>query len=253
MSKDFKKLEKDPIIECVSEFRFDTHLDENIAFAILFQSLKSSADFSAYNVIPQPILQLPADVRKTDPQLVFQPCYLLVRNNLTIGVGSHSLMFSIKAPYSSFKEFKTFIETALRSLDNTNLKGIYRTSLRYINKIPDSLFNATKLSVSGAVLPITAENTVNLRIESPKEGSITTLLQLNNNTLISLLENGKQTDPVKASVVDIDSIYNFDSPITTFNGEELLNSLDALHDKTHSVFFDLFKPEYIENHFTKSL
>ena len=253
MSKDFKKLEKNPIIECVSEFRFDTILDENIAFAILFQSLKVSAGFSTYDVIPQPILQLPADVRKADPQLAFQPCYLLVKNNLTIGVGSHSLMFSIKAPYSSFKEFKTFIETALKSLDNTILKGIYRTSLRYINKIPDSLFTATKLSISGAVLQIAADNTVNLRIESPKEDSITTLLQLNNNTLISVLENGKQTNPVKASVVDIDSIYEFDTPITTFNGEKLINSLDELHDKTHSVFFDLFKPDYIEKHFANSL
>ena len=138
MSKDFKKLEKDPIIECVSEFRFDTILDENIAFAILFQSLKSSADFSTYDVIPQPILQLPADVRKADPQLAFQPCYLLVKNNLTIGVGSHSLMFSIKAPYSSFKDFKTFIEVALKTLDNTILKRINRTSTRFFvqyNKI----------------------------------------------------------------------------------------------------------------------
>lgn len=40
MSKDFKKLEKDPIIECVSEFRFDTHLDDEYCFCNSFSIIK---------------------------------------------------------------------------------------------------------------------------------------------------------------------------------------------------------------------
>lgn len=252
MSREFCKLEKDPIIECVSEFRFDTNLDDNIAFAIIFQTLKSSSDFSTYNVIPQPIMQLPPEVRKFDAQLKFQPCYLLVKNNLTIGVSSHSLMFSIKAPYSSFKEFEEFIKLALKAFDSKILKKIYRASLRYINKIPDSLFDATKLSINGVVLPITADNTIKLRIESQKENSVTILLQLNNNTLISFLENGKMTESIKASVVDIDSIYDFEYSISRFDDNRLIEALSELHDKTHSVFFDLLKPEYIKCHFDKN-
>lgn len=253
MSKEFGKLEKDPIMECVSEFRFDTHLDENIAFAILFQTLQSSASFNGFNVIPQPIMQLPPDIRRTNPQLKFQPCYLLVHNNFTIGVSSHSLLFSLKSPYSSFDDFEEFIRKALNVLKLTNfLKSISRISLRYINKIQDSLFEATSLNIDGVVLPITSENSVNLRIESSSENCITTVLQLNNNSLITLVKNGKPSEPVKASVVDIDSIYNFDTPIISFGDEKLLNALKELHKKTHSIFFDLFKPEYIKNHFDES-
>ena len=252
MSKEYGKLEKDPIVECVSEFRFDTNLDENIAYAILFQSLKTSTDFNNCNAIPQPILQLPPDIRRTNPQLNFQPCYLLIRDNFTIGISSHSLLFSLKAPYSSFDDFSVLIKKALNTLPSNYLKSIYRLSLRYINKIPDSLFEATNLDISGVVLPVSSQNTVNLRIESSKEKSISTVLQLNNNNLVTLMKDGKPDKPVKASIVDIDSIYNFENPILSFNDEKLFNALDELHKKTHSIFFDLFKREYIKNNFDES-
>ena len=252
MSKEFSKLEKDPIMECVSEFRFDTHLDENIAFAILLQSLKSSPKFNSFNEIPQPIMQLPPDIRRTDPQLKFQPCYLLTHDNFTIGVSSHSLLFSLKTPYSSFNEFSTLVKDALCALENKYLKGIYRVSLRYINKIQDSLFEATNLSINGIVLPVLPQNAVNLRIESLGEKSITTVLQLNNNSLLTIIQNGKPLSSVKASVVDIDAIYNIEKSISSFNDEELFKALAELHEKTHSIFFDLFKPEYIKKHFDES-
>ena len=250
MSKEFGKLEKDPIMECVSEFRFDTHLDENIAFAILLQTLQTSPDFKSFSAIQQPIMQLPPDIRRSNPQLQFQPCYLLVHDNMTIGVSSHSLLFSLKSPYSSFDEFEEFIKKALTVLKmSTYLKSISRISLRYINKIEDSLFEATSLNIDGVVLPITPDNSVNLRIESSNENCITTVLQLNNNSLITLVQNGKPTEPTKASVVDIDSIYNFKTPILSFGDEKLLNGLKELHKKTHSIFFNLFKQDYIRNHF----
>lgn len=253
MSKDFCKLKKDPIMECVSEFRFDTHLDENIAFAILLQTLQISSDFKSFNVIQQPIMQLPPDIRRTNPQLKFQPCYLLVHDNLTIGVSSHSLLFSLKSPYSSFDEFEEFIKKALTILKIPNfLKNISRISLRYINKIQDSLFEATSLNIDGVVLPVTSDNSVNLRIESSKENNITTVLQLNNNSLITLVQNGKPIEPIKASVVDIDSIYNFTTPILSFEDEKLLSALKELHKKTHSIFFNLFKQDYIRTHFDET-
>ena len=39
----------------------------------------------------------------------------------------------------------------------------------------------------------------------------------------------------------------------SFNDEKLFNALDELHKKTHSIFFDLFKREYIKNNFDDKL
>ena len=67
------KLNLCPIIESVFEIRFDSSLDANIVFALIYSKLKD--DFPKVETLP--LSELPASMRDADPNLKYQPAYKL--------------------------------------------------------------------------------------------------------------------------------------------------------------------------------
>ena len=85
-----------PIQEAVVEIRFSTTKPADAVFGILYA--KVNQNFTSTN--PLPILQIPEAIRSQDPNLTYQPHYVLSRGDLNLKIGPKVLVFSCVAPYS---------------------------------------------------------------------------------------------------------------------------------------------------------
>lgn len=248
MANEYFKLSKDPIMECVSEIRFETNYPEEIASALLYQKLKEAKQFSNYSFISQPIMQLPTDLRKFDPQLKYQPSYMVVSNQMSIGIGSNSILFSIKKPYKTFEWLEKQIIETLNLFEANFIKSLTRISLRYINKIEDSLFDSTELKFSYPSFE-NKNNIFSFRNEDKTSDDIISILQCKNN--VKIFDDKDKIISENSSIVDIDAIYNFEG-IDKLDIEIIKEKLSLLRIKTHDLFFKLFKTAYIKENFDEN-
>ena len=92
-----KKIEHCPLIETVLEIRFTSTLLDEAIFGVVYNSIQN--EFSSFKPVPQPILQIPLEIRKSDPNIMYQPLYRLENKNLSIGISPKSIIFSNTKEY----------------------------------------------------------------------------------------------------------------------------------------------------------
>jgi uncharacterized protein (TIGR04255 family) len=84
------KISPCPIIESIVEIRFKTKLIPDAVFGVLYNAFKE--DYPG--LIKLPILQLPAPVRDSDPNLIFQPHYRLSCKDFLLQIGPRVISLS---------------------------------------------------------------------------------------------------------------------------------------------------------------
>jgi len=193
-----KKLNRCPLVEAIFEIRFNTMIPEDAVFGIVYQSLGKIINKKP--PVALPIVNLPSEVRRQDPNLKFQPHYQIKLNNWTISVGPKTLLFSNRSPYVGWDEYKRFIIEALRLITLSGIiDQVVRTGLRYINVFDGYLFKNTKLKLEVIDGELTTEETaIHTCLKSYDGYHIN--LQLNNNVYISI----NNQPPKLASLIDID-------------------------------------------------
>lgn len=234
-----KKL--NPILEVSCEFQFETSFPQEAAYAMLLKCFTDSDSKKEFSIVPQPILNLPLDVRLNDSNLKYIPCYILSNDSLTIGISSFSLMYTIKKDYLGFRSLKQIIEEK-NSLIEASVKNIKQIALRYINRIDDSLFNATNLTLS-TKNGSSVENKQNftISIEDRLDENCSTILRLNNlNT--SLAGDAEKN---KFSVVDI---IAFNKQILE-NFSSVSEVMDKLNGSAENIFKSLMKKDFIKDNY----
>ena len=81
-----------------------------------------------------PVLQLPATLRKSDPNLIFQPYYRLeskTNKNILIQVGPKVFSVAITNDYTGWEEFLKYINLGLSKLEES---GVMMPVLEYKSK-----------------------------------------------------------------------------------------------------------------------
>lgn len=250
---EYPKLKNNPILESVAEIKFDANFPDDIVVALIFKSLSTSKEFKTFAQIPQPIMQMPAEIRKIDPNLKFQPYYVLSKNNFSVGIGAHILQFFCRKPYTSFKSFEEFIKSGLDLIENSILKEINQISLRYVNKIDNSLFDATDFTFQCASGLVKSTNKINVNIESDIDENTKIILNLNNcNANVTINDNGKVEKFNDVSIVNVSAVNSESKTMNDFKDKTIYDIFTKLHDKTHDIFFKLLKSEYITSNFDDS-
>lgn len=236
-----KKLQNCPVVETILEIRFSSKLPPDAVFGVIYQSLLKS--FFNFTVQPQPILQLPAEIRNADPNIRYQPTYQLVKENLSIGISAKSVVFSNKAPYKGWAAFKEFVLSAVELIFSCDaIDKIERIGLRYINIINSPLADATNLVIS-LCGEMQHKNDVSvLRLEKQLLDNELIIFQLNNNVFVSINNAPAQ----KRSMIDIDSIKNINVECHSFTIDSFSDILDVLHKNEKVHFFGLLKDEYMK-------
>lgn len=235
------KLIKNPIVEAILEIRFSSVLPDDAVFGLVYKALQE--DFESFKLESQPILQLPEIARKEDPGLKYQPTYRLNKNNLSIGIGPRTLIFSNRMPYLGWKSFKKFVLSALNLINNSNvINKVERIGLRYINLINKSLYDTTNLKLSMCNMEENKDDVFTLRLEKQLKDKKMVIFQLNNNVFVSI--NNEKS--IKASIVDIDSINRNLMEIEDIKKLNFSEIIDELHDIEKGYFFDLLNKNYLD-------
>lgn len=228
------KIDPCPIVEAVVEFRFSTSLPTDAVFGVVYSKLS--------DVFPKmdrlPISQIPEAIRNQDPNLRYQPQYVIKHDNLHLKIGPRVLTFSNINEYVGWDSYSTFIKSTLdRLLDTDVIQFPERIGIRYINlfKFPilDNLnlqiiLNESKLS----------EQTTTLRTELAEE-DILKVIQIVNNTGVMTYNYSDQ-----GSLVDIDCIYNFPNASTDFY-LRYYDLMQKAHLVEKSTFFSLLKEDFL--------
>ena len=232
------KLNLCPIIESVFEIRFDSNLDANIVFALIYGKLKD--DFPTIEALP--LSEVPASMRDTDPNLKYQPAYKLHykdNKNIVLQICAKSVGFSFTPEYCGWKEFRSFVNRYLNVIHETGVIGrVVRIGFRVINFIDGNVFDGEKIKLNIRIgekeIPYkeTTIKTVFSEGEYHSTVSIINQARLNNSTPIRI-----------GSVIDVDT---FSVTCERFfdNASEFL---EDIHKSEKKVFFSLLTNQFLES------
>jgi len=231
-----------PIIEAIVEVRFESQIDDGAVFGMIFNSIKD--DFK--KTLDLPILSLPSDVRRKDPNLMFLPWYRLESisdKNTLMQVGPRTLsIISSKVDsdwtYPGWNKFSSAINFGIQKLKESGVANtVKRVSTRYINFFEENILIKTNFSI---LLEDTKLNPLNsnLRFEIP-DGDFVNIVSVGNN-VIRQLDNKIE----RGSVIDIDTY--FDKELLNFfdDHESLINKS---HDIEKKMFYRIVSKDYLSS------
>lgn len=229
------KLENCPIIESVLEIRFESDIDDNVVFPILYGAIKD--DFKS--PVALPVLQIPDNIKKSDPNLRFQPYYRLFLkgdDDVSLQIGPRVIAFSFTRQYKGWKSFMDYVSNQIGKLQTTQvIKRVTRIGFRVINFFEWDIYKkGIELSIclSGETIPYeeTALKTKFIDGTYQSVVNIVNSAQLNNAFVAKT-----------GSIIDIDT--------STMYCEDFFNSIEKYMNEAHSIekkiFFRLLTDELI--------
>ena len=125
-----RNLKSCPIIDALVEIRFETTLNPNAVFGLIYGALIN--DYPG-EVESLPILQVPEVVRINDPALKFKPLYKIINKEVVIQIGNDMLSISSAIPYIGWETFQNHISKIINVVyeKKNNKSSIpFRTSVR---------------------------------------------------------------------------------------------------------------------------
>lgn len=232
------KLNLCPIIESVFEIRFDSVLDANIVFALIYGKLKD--DFPRVETLP--LSELPASMRDADPNLKYQPAYKLHykdNENIVLQISAKAVGFSFSPEYCGWNDFSSFVIRYLNKIKEIGvISRVIRIGFRVINFIEGNVFDGEKINLK-----------ISLKDEEIpyKETSIKTIFSDGDCHSITMIFNEAQLKSVaptkKGSVIDIDT---FSVNCKNFF-EDASSYLENVHSAEKKVFFNLLTENYLKS------
>ena len=230
------KIDPCPIAEAIIEVRFEANVPPNAVFGILYKSFQS--EFSDFTSLP--ILQLPEDIRSSDPQLKYKPYYKASKGNFHIQIGPDVVSYSNSKTYAGWNVFsKKVIDMVEKFSQSEIVKSINRVGVRYINFFKDiDIYDSIKLSINLNNNPFETKQSV-LR-STLQTGDFLTNLNIANKAVIS----GSENKINNGSIIDIDTFIVNTNKLT-------LSDLPTLIEKGHSeekqLFFKLLTEDFIKS------
>ncbi len=223
-----------PIAQAVVEVRFDTDTPEDAAFGLVYNALK--VDFPKNTALP--MASLPAEFRKSDPNLSHQPLHRLDGEHLTVLVGAQAVTVGVRGAYPGWALAAERFRATLARIAQTGLiRTPRRFGLRYISFFQGDIFPNLALSIAVAEEPIIGEGT-----------HIKTVLQAEGCRL--LLQVGKDLMLVgeqkkSGSIIDIDAFVTEPEATNGFD-VALADFLEKAHLAEKQLFFKLLKTEFLD-------
>lgn len=232
-----KEISPCPIIDALSEVRFQPSTDLDAVYGVLFSEFRKG--FPETDKLP--ITEMPQQIREADSSLRWQPHYRMRSDQFSLQIGPRVLSVSVRGTYCGWHKFREVIHQVVNGLrDSEVVESIDRVSVRYVNFFENTnIYKNLRLGVNSTeeIGELTA-GTFQIQTEIPDKHS-GAIRKLNiHNAVIAQNDNG-QSRP--GSVIDIDSI---DASATIDDIEE---KIESAHEKEKMLFFALLKQEFIDS------
>jgi uncharacterized protein (TIGR04255 family) len=228
-----KKLNKCPIADNSFELRFNTKIEENAVFGIIFSQLRDKYQKTE----KLPITKLPPEILSNDINLRYKPHFRISDENTIIQIGPRVLTVSSYPNYEGWEIFSEKIISLLNSIKMLDIiESINRIGLRYINIFDENIFtDVINVKITNDNNDFSSEN---LLIKNEIiEGDYTKIIHLSSKA--TLEHNSKITT---GSLIDIDISKN--KSLDEFL-QNIKNELNKIHDIEKKEFFQLIKNEFL--------
>jgi len=231
-----KKINRCPIREAVIELRFDSPFPLDAIFGIFYKEFQKDFPNPPEEL---PILQLPEMVRRSDPNLKYQPYYKLTQNDTFLcQVGGRVFSIISMEPYVGWSGFFEKTKDMLRRIQSIAILDKYtRLGIRYINTFDNlNIFEKVNIAtlMNGTSFTELA-NEINLLVPM---GDFTSKLHIANSARITKKINQKDIFS-EGSVIDIDTYIQ--NPT-----KDILELIEAGHNEEKKLFFGLLREEFIK-------
>jgi uncharacterized protein (TIGR04255 family) len=235
------KLNKEPLVDVVFEIRFSPSTP---ASSVLPGFFFAKLEPVQWRVEPLPMADIPKQFRSNDPNLRYQPLMRIYWDSFILLVSDNSLGLGCNLPYPGWINFKAQIIKAVGLLAETKIiESIERYSLKYVDII------------EGKNLPERIQMVnMDIRVGSHvvREELFTVRVEISHNNFLTVRQiaaeatatphGGKERN---GTLIDTDTICNYQSSNLKIFIEELPTRLDAIHIENKTMFFDCLKPETI--------
>lgn len=231
------KLSKSPIIETTLDIVCSFNVPTEAIFGIMYNSLSNT--FGKLNVQGLPILNLPEQLRESDPNLRNKPTHRIDCEQGVISVGPHIISISILPPYKNWEEYVGFISQIIGIIKGLNIVGnIHTLNLRYLNFLKSNVYDKINLDINIAGTKISYPSTV-LRTEIPADiyGKMVNVLQITNSVHVKNEAMGLDDD---GSLIDI-VVVNKNTDLNSLN-----DCIARSHQSAKELFFSLLSEDLLK-------
>ena len=226
-----KQLGVCPILEAVIEVRFNTSIDDDAIFGAIYEKVRSEWK----SVEKLPVLEIPAFVRKQDPNLKFAPHYRLVKDNLLLQIGPNVLSLVNRGQYKGSETFFQEFDSVLDKIQPMNLfERFLRVGIRYIDFFEQNIFQNLRLSFS------IAEQSIDY-----SRSQVRTVVDGEDNFLLgtSIAGDVFAADAKKKGFVfDVDA---YREALEGVNSEQIKKLIRSAHSQQKRLFFGLLKEDFL--------
>ena len=229
-----RNIERCPIIDALVEIRFETALNPNAVFGLIYGALMNDYPGRVENL---PILQVPEVVRINDPALKFKPLYKIINEEVVIKIGNDMLSISSAIPYIGWEKFKDHISKIIKVVyDKKIINRVSRLGHRYVNFFDFDILDRITLSFQMTEGYSTESVQITTQVQ---DGDFESTIQFSNTAVFN--NRGIQK---KGSIIDIDTFRNYEGNQFL---ENIIPEINSAHMAEKNLFFSLLKPEFIKD------
>lgn len=224
-----KKLENDPIVDAIIEVRFETKMNPNVVFALIYGKVREK--FDGKKVLSLPFSQMPPDIIRQDPALKYKPLYRIEGDECSLQIGAQMIALSSKVPYIGWNRFSTMFYEIV-NLCFECFDKVSRLGLRYINFFEGDISN--KININFSLSEKYEPSRLNIQAEVVVD-DIPSTIQYTPNAV---------WQEKAGAVIDIDTFksYTDGSP----GLKELFSDIESVHTCEKTVFCSLLKDEFLQ-------
>lgn len=231
------RLEKCPLVDALIEIRFETSIIGSAIFGIIYNLIRN--DYKG-TVTSLPILQVPEQIRKNDPNLKFKPLYRIESEKYVIQIGDDVLCISSKIPYVGWPEFSFRTVELIRKIAGENIiNKVLRIGHRYVNFFEGDIMD--KLTISKPTIRGYQTNNILVRTEIKDCDNFVDTVQITNS---ATYKSSLHTAPLSGSLIDIDSFKEYGN---NYFLENLESEINKVHICEKNMFFSLLTAEFLES------
>jgi uncharacterized protein (TIGR04255 family) len=181
-----------------------------------------------------PVVNLPENIRNTDPNLKFKPLYFIEGEKTNIQIGTDVININSKMPYMGWSDFSTIVVDVFQKVFESNVVGdVMRLGHRYVNFVQGDIASDLKVFLKQDDAIGTLKNQ-NYRAIIP-DGNFNNCLMFTN--------DGRYRDMV-GSLIDIDTSREYSNGYFINN---IKQELDIAHKCEKKLFFNLLSSSLLES------
>ena len=230
------RLEKCPLVDALIEIRFESSIISSAIFGIIYNLIRDEYKGIVTNL---PILQVPEQIRKNDPNLKFKPLYRIDAEKYIIQIGDDVLCISSKIPYVGWDEFSfRTIELIKKIAEEGIIDKVLRIGHRYVNFFEGDIMD--RLTISKPIIDGYHTNNVLVRTEVRDCDDFIDVIQITNS---ATYKSPSHTDFLSGSLIDIDSSKEYEDNYFLDNLECAINKV---HNCEKIMLFSLLTDDFLD-------